>query len=123
MNVQLEFPTELEIQEIKKNLKGYPTENRVLILSIKGEVKSTNGIILPTVAKEGVPKKGMIIQFGPLGEGYDNYGSIKTGDIVTYGLYAGKEVEMGYLGIDENKYQLTILSLNEILYVENKLNK
>lgn len=120
MDVKIEFPSEEELKQIITKFRGCPTENRVLIVSNKGEIVTNTGILLPTVAKEGIPKKGMIIQVGQVGDEYSSFKRLNPGDIVTYGLYAGKEVEFNYLGLDNTKYQLTILSLNEILYIERE---
>lgn len=47
---------------------------------------------------------------------------INTGDIITYGLYAGKELEPTFTNEEIAKafkdHTFTILSLNEVIYVE-----
>lgn len=118
MDLKLEFLTHQELRQVVAKIKGVPSENRVLILTHKGEVMTQSGILLPTVAKESLPKKGMIVQQGEIGDEYKAFKFMEPGDIVTYGMYAGKEIELPYLGLDPNKWQLTILSLNEILYIE-----
>ena len=61
-------------------------------------------------------------------EDYNTYkGMVNTGVVVTYGLYAGKEVDLWEplkltdLELTEDKWEFTVLALNEIIYVrENK---
>lgn len=109
---------------------GIPTENRVLILSPKdSETITGSGIYIPGEVKEGVPRMGVIIQSGYITEDNKSYVDlVKTGNLVTYGLYAGKEKEFDNDLFSEDlrevlsKYTFTILSLTEILYVEeNKI--
>lgn len=121
-NVLLELITVERAKLIAQQLKGFPTENRVVIVSTTGELKSSNGIILPSEAKEGLPRKGTVVQIGHLGEGYEAYKEIHIGDILTYGLYAGKELEFDYLDefLDPKKYTISVLSLNEIMYIERQ---
>lgn len=104
----------------KNLLKGYPTENRLLVVTPK-EAQTSSGIYIPTASdKDIIPRKGRVIQLGPISEEYKKtYGEqVEVGDFVFYGLYAGKEIEMPYLGINEDKFTITILSLTEVLYVE-----
>lgn len=107
---------------------GTPTENRVLILSPKDQDMKVGEFIIPGQTKEGVPREGVVIYSGPITDDYNNYlGMINTGVIVTYGLYAGKELDLwkDFNGTElasmEGKWEFTVLALNEIIYVhENK---
>lgn len=101
-------------------------ENRVLIITQK-EVSSQSGIIIPGSSKSELPKRGQIIQVGHIEKdahpGLVN--KLNLGDFVTYGLYAGKETEFHYVEVPDN-YAISILSVNELLYVEplkNYLNE
>lgn len=111
---------------LKRN--GTPTENRVLILSPKDQENKVGNLIIPGQVKEGVPREGVVIFPGPITEDYITYkGMIQTGVVVTYGLYAGKEVDLWDkvskcdIELSEDKWEFTVLALNEIIYVnENK---
>ena len=73
-----------------------PTEDRVLVKPIDPETKTASGIYLPESAKEK-PVKGQVVATGP-GKRLDNGKraemSVKSGDTVVYGKYAGTEVEI-----------------------------
>ena len=73
-----------------------PLEDRVLVQPIEAESKTASGIYLPETAKEK-PVRGRVIATGP-GKRLDNGGraqmSVRTGDTVVYGKYAGTEVEI-----------------------------
>lgn len=121
-NMQIDLKligTELATR-LSKELLGYPTENRLVIVSRKGEKKTDSGIFLPEQVKEGVPRKGVVIAIGAITEGYTTYRDIQIGDIITYGLYAGKEIEpiMRNKELDINDYLFNVLSLTEVIYVE-----
>lgn len=117
-------------QKLAEVLKrdGTPTENRVLILSPKDQDTVSGSIIIPGQTKEGVPREGVVIFPGPITEDYNTYkGMVNTGVVVTYGLYAGKEVDLWEplkltdIELTEDKWEFTVLALNEIIYVrENK---
>jgi chaperonin GroES len=73
-----------------------PLEDRVLVKPIEGETKTASGLYLPESAKEK-PVKGQVIATGPgkrLDNGKRGELSVKTGDTVVYGKYAGTEVEI-----------------------------
>lgn len=73
-----------------------PLADRVLISPAQAEEKTIGGIIIPDTAKEK-PLKGEVIATG---EGTkDEKMSLKKGDKVLYGKYAGTEIE-----IDGRKY-------------------
>lgn len=73
-----------------------PLEDRVLIKPIEPETKTKSGLYLPETAKER-PMQGKIVAVGP-GKLMDNgeraKPSVKKGDTVMFGKYAGTEVEI-----------------------------
>jgi chaperonin GroES len=73
-----------------------PLEDRVLIKPIEPETKTESGIYLPESAKEK-PMQGKVVAVGP-GKMLDNgervKPSVKKGDTVVFGKYAGTEVEI-----------------------------
>lgn len=110
---------------INTKLPGNPTENRVLVLSPKDINKTKSGIIIPDQVKEGVPRKGVVIKRGEITEEYRSYKVLtEIGTVITYGLYAGKEVEFDDSLLPEEIQKLisnqtfTVLSMNEIIYAE-----
>ena len=103
--ITLDFVSTTVAELIKDCLSknGSPTENRILILSPKNDTVTRSGIIIPGTVKEGIPRKGVVISAGYIDEAHDSYRPlIKTGNIVTYGMYAGKELEFD----EENGYKL-----------------
>ena len=97
---------------------GTPTGGRVLIVSPKvtSETKTQSGLYIPQDHdKDTVPRKGVVIQVGYITKEQEvDYPGLQVGAVVTYGLYAGKELDV----IDLPDQVTTILSLNEILYIE-----
>jgi chaperonin GroES len=73
-----------------------PLEDRVLVKPIESESKTASGIYLPDTAKEK-PIRGKVIAAGP-GKRLDNgkraQPSVRAGDTVVFGKYAGTEVEI-----------------------------
>ena len=67
-----------------------PINDRVVVKPAKAEEKTKGGIIIPDTAKEK-PQKGKIVAVGPGKDG--NAMSVKKGDTVLYGKYAGQELE------------------------------
>lgn len=66
-----------------------PNEDRVLVEAAAAEEKTASGIIIPDTAKEK-PQKGTIVA---VGEGIkDKPVTVKVGDNVLYGKYAGTEI-------------------------------
>lgn len=127
MNIDLNYISVDQAKKINKILsnQGVPSENKVLILSPTGETKS-GSIIIPGTADNSKPKKGVVVQISHITDD-ENFMKkvLHIGSIVTYGLYAGKELELSpdifpedlrHI-LDDNN--LTILSLNEIAYIEN----
>jgi len=72
-----------------------PVNDRVVIKPAKAEEKTKGGIIIPDTAKEK-PQRGKVIAVGPGKDG--NKPTVKKGDVVLYGKYAGQELE--YEGTD-----------------------
>jgi chaperonin GroES len=66
-----------------------PINDRVVVKPAAAEEKTTGGIIIPDTAKEK-PQKGEVIAVGPGKE--DNKMTVKIGDTVLYGKYAGQEI-------------------------------
>jgi chaperonin GroES len=68
-----------------------PNEDRVLVEPAEAETKTASGIISPDTAKEK-PQKGKVIA---VGEGLkDKPVTVKVGDNVLYGKYAGTEINI-----------------------------
>jgi chaperonin GroES len=75
-------------------MKVKPMEDRVILKSVEAEAKTAGGIIIPDNAKEK-PQKGEIVAVGPgkmNDKGTRNEMTVKVGDKVLYGKYAGTEV-------------------------------
>lgn len=73
-----------------------PLHDRVLVKRIEGEEVSRGGIIIPDTAKEK-PVKGRVVAVGsgkPSGEGETQALTVKAGDLVLFGKYAGTEVKI-----------------------------
>lgn len=120
LKIDLQLISREKALKINQVLIGEPTENRVVILSPKDVEKRTeSGLFVPGTIKEGIPLKGVIVGMGPITDEYVTYAhQIKVGSIVTYGQYAGKEIEPNFTEEVDTEGMFTILSLNEILYVE-----
>jgi len=73
------------------NINIKPLADRVLVEPAAAEEKTAGGIIIPDTAKEK-PMRGTIVA---VGEGKkDEPLTVKTGDIVLYGKYAGTEISV-----------------------------
>ncbi len=73
-----------------------PLEDRVLIKPSDPETKTESGIYLPESAKEK-PIQGKVVAVGPgklLDSGERVKPSVKKGDTVVFGKYAGTEIEI-----------------------------
>jgi chaperonin GroES len=71
----------------KLNIK--PLADRVLVEPAAAETKTSSGIIIPDTAKEK-PQRGTIVAVGPGTK--ENPVTLKVGDTVLYGKYAGTEL-------------------------------
>ena len=67
-----------------------PINDRVVIKPAAAEEKTQGGIIIPDTAKEK-PQKGEVVAVGPGKDG--NKLTVKKGDTVLYGKYAGQEFQ------------------------------
>ncbi|NCD40710.1 MAG: co-chaperone GroES [Bacteroidia bacterium] len=77
------------------NLNIKPLADRVLVEPAAAEQKTAGGIIIPDTAKEK-PQKGVVVAIGPGKK--DEPMTVKVGDHVLYGKYAG--TELSYEGKD-----------------------
>lgn len=68
-----------------------PLADRVLIEPTAAETTTASGIIIPDTAKEK-PQEGTVIAVGP-GK-VDEPTTVKVGDKVLYGKYAGSELKL-----------------------------
>ena len=125
--IKLNYISVKTAEAIKSVLDGkvLPSENRVLVFSPGEEEATVGGIIIPGNVKEGRPRKGVVIISGKLDENHINFEELtRTGLIITYGLYAGKEVEFDEELFSEelntyiSKGKFTVLDTNEIIMAE-----
>jgi len=72
-----------------------PINDRVVVKPALADEKTKGGIIIPDTAKEK-PQRGEIVAVGPGKDG--NKMTVKKGDTVLYGKYAGQE--LSYEGED-----------------------
>jgi chaperonin GroES len=73
-----------------------PLADRVVVEAATAEEKTSGGIIIPDTAKEK-PQRGTVLAVGPGKK--DEPLTVKVGDMVLYGKYAGTEI-----AIDGNDY-------------------
>jgi chaperonin GroES len=66
-----------------------PLADRVLVEPAQAEEKTATGIIIPDTAKEK-PQKGSVVAVG--GGKKDEPLTVKVGDTILYGKYAGTEI-------------------------------
>ena len=81
----------------KKKINFRPMDDRVLVEPVEADETTAGGIILPDTAREK-PQRGVVVATGPgklLDSGNRGEMSVKVGDEVFYGKYAGTEVEFG----------------------------
>lgn len=69
-----------------------PLADRVLIEPLAAETKTASGIFIPDTAKEK-PQKGKVVAVGNGKKDYEM--TVKVGDTVLYGKYAGTELKEG----------------------------
>ncbi len=75
---------------MKINIK--PLADRVVIEPQAAETTTSSGIIIPDTAKEK-PQRGIVVAVGDGKK--DEPLSVKEGDVVLYGKYAGTEISFG----------------------------
>ena len=68
------------------------TQNRIVVEAAAAESKTAGGIIIPDTAKEK-PQKGKVISVSEIDE-KGNKPTVKVGDSILYGKYAGTEVQI-----------------------------
>ncbi len=73
-------------------VKFNPQGDRVLVEPAAAEEKTAGGIIIPDTAQEK-PQKGKVVAVGP-GKKKDEPMTVKVGDKVLYGKYAGTEINV-----------------------------
>jgi chaperonin GroES len=77
------------MSKTKVNIK--PLADRVLVEAAAAETKTAGGIIIPDSAKEK-PQKGTVVAVGNGKK--DEPLTVKVGDTVLYGKYAGTELQV-----------------------------
>lgn len=68
-----------------------PLADRIVLEPAPVEQKTSGGIIIPDTAKEK-PQKGTVLAVGPGKK--DEPVTLKVGDLVLYGKYAGTEINV-----------------------------
>ena len=92
-----------------------PLDDRVLVKQCDAEQMTAGGIVLPDSAQEK-PQRGKVVATGPgklLDSGQRGQLSVKKGDEIFYGKYAGTEIK-----IDGDEY--VILRESDILAIVEK---
>src|SRR6266478_10102317 len=74
-----------------KKVNVIPLHDRVSVKAAAAEERTAGGIIIPDTAKEK-PQRGIVIAAGPGKK--DEPVTVKTGDTVLYGKYAGTEIQI-----------------------------
>jgi chaperonin GroES len=74
-----------------KKLNITPLHDRVIVQPAAAETKTAGGIIIPDTAKEK-PQRGTVLAAGPGKK--DEPVTVKAGDTVLYGKYAGTEINV-----------------------------
>ena len=72
-------------------VKIKPLADRVLVQPADAEEKTAGGIIIPDTAQEK-PQRGTVVAVGPGKK--DEPTTVKAGDSVLYGKYAGTEINV-----------------------------
>jgi chaperonin GroES len=91
-----------------------PLQDRVLVRRFQSEEKTASGIIIPDSAKEK-PQEGEVIAVGPgkvLDSGTRLTLTVKAGDKILFGKYAGSEVR-------HNNEDFLIMREDDILGIIN----
>jgi chaperonin GroES len=76
---------------MSKKVNITPLHDRVIVKPAAAEEKTAGGIIIPDTAKEK-PQRGIVIAAGPGKK--DEPMTVKSGDTVLYGKYAGTEINL-----------------------------
>jgi chaperonin GroES len=91
-------------------VKIRPMDDRIVVKVLEAEDKTAGGILLPDTAKEK-PQRGKVSAVGQgrlLDDGKRAAMTVKKGDVVIFGKYAGSDVEI-------NGQELKIMRENEVL--------
>src|SRR5579862_9070708 len=99
-------------KEKESALNIRPLDDRVVIEVLEAEERTAGGIVLPDTAKEK-PQRGKVVAVGPgklLENGERAALTVKVGNTVIYGKYAGTEIKL-------EGEEHTIMRENEILAV------
>lgn len=86
----VKYLIKLKIKLTMSKVNIQPLADRVLIEPAAAETKTSSGIIIPDSAKEK-PQKGIVVAIGPGTS--ENPVTVKVGDHVLYGKYAGTELQ------------------------------
>lgn len=78
-----------KVSNVAPKVSITPLHDRVIVLPAPAEEKTAGGIIIPDSAKEK-PQRGTVIAAGPGKK--DEPVTVKKGDIVLYGKFAGTEI-------------------------------
>ena len=73
-----------------KKIKLTPLADKVIVQQAEAETKTASGIIIPDTAQEK-PQKGSVVAVGKGTK--ENPITVKVGDSVLYGKYAGTELK------------------------------
>jgi chaperonin GroES len=73
----------------KKTVQVKPLHDRVIVRAAAAEEKTAGGIIIPDTAQEK-PQRGVVVAAG--NGKVDEPMTVKVGDTVLYGKYAGTEI-------------------------------
>lgn len=74
-----------------KKLSVTPLHDRVIVKAAAADEKTAGGIIIPDTAKEK-PQRGVVVAVGTGKK--DEPMTVKVGDNVLYGKYAGTEIQI-----------------------------
>ena len=72
-----------------------PLDDRVVVEPVEAEEMTAGGIVLPSAAKEK-PQRGTVVAVGPgkVENGTKVDMTVKAGDVILYGKYAGTEITL-----------------------------
>jgi chaperonin GroES len=96
-------------------MKIKPLQDRVIVKRLEEETKTAGGIIIPDTAKEK-PQQGKVVAVGPgkvLEGGTRVELTVKEGDLVLFGKYAGSDVKL-------DGEELLIMREDDILGIVSK---
>jgi chaperonin GroES len=85
----LQFKKTKKYRRMANKVNVTPLHDRVIVKPAAAEEKTAGGIIIPDTAKEK-PQRGIVIAAGPGKK--DEPVTVKEGDTVLYGKYAGTEI-------------------------------